>query len=168
MKLKAEIGSGSQDVEIDVQDGRLAANVDGRTYDLEISEPEPNIYLFKKEGRIYEAFVSPELGPTGEVKVSIRNAQFDIRLIDPKRLRGAASDAAGADGPAEIRTAMPGKIVRVLVEVGEEVAKGQGIIVVEAMKMQNELKSPRQGIVNEILFGVEATVSSGDVLVTIE
>jgi biotin carboxyl carrier protein len=168
MKLKAEIGSESCDVEIKLQDRRLIADVDGRAYDIEISEPEPNIYLFKREGRIYQAFVSPEASPTGEISVSVGNSQFNIRLIDPKRLHGAASDSAGTDGPAEIRTAMPGKIVRVLVETGEEVAKGQGVIVVEAMKMQNELKSPRNGIVKEILFGVDTTVSSGDVLVTID
>lgn len=167
MKLTAEIGSESFDLDITRQNGRLTANVNGRPYDLEISEPEPNIFLIKHEGRVYEAFVSPD-GPPTDVSVSIRNERFNIRLADRKRLRGAVSDTAGTEGPAEIKTAMPGKIVRILVEIGEEVSKGQGMIVVEAMKMQNELKSPRRGIVKEIMFGVEATVSSGDVLATIE
>ena len=72
------------------------------------------------------------------------------------------------DGIAEIKTAMPGKVVRVLVEVGSEVEKGDGIVVVEAMKMQNELKSPKDGVVKEIKFVDGSTVNTGDILAVIE
>ncbi|CAN5368286.1 acetyl-CoA carboxylase biotin carboxyl carrier protein subunit [soil metagenome] len=166
MKLQAEIGSEKYEINVRRDGRRVVANVDGREYDLEVSEPEPNIYLFKHEGQIFEAFVSPTA--LGEVDVSVHNNHFDIKLIDPKRLRGAGSDTAAAEGIAEIRSAMPGKIVRILADVDETVEKGQGIIVVEAMKMQNELKSPKNGIVREIRVGVDSTVSSGDVLATIE
>jgi biotin carboxyl carrier protein len=168
MKLQAEIGSDKYEVDVKRDGRRVVANIDGRKYDLEVSEPEPNIYLFKHEGKIFEAFVSPTAAALGEVDVSVRNDHFEIKIIDPKRLRGVGIDAAAAEGIAEIRSAMPGKIVRILAEVDETVEKGQGIIVVEAMKMQNELKSPKNGIVKEIRVGVDSTVSSGDVLVTIE
>jgi biotin carboxyl carrier protein len=69
---------------------------------------------------------------------------------------------------AEIKTAMPGKVVRVLVEVGAQVAKGDGIIVVEAMKMQNELRSPKDGTVKDIRGSEGATVNPGEVLAIIE
>jgi biotin carboxyl carrier protein len=100
--------------------------------------------------------------------VTIGKHQFDIRLIDPKRLRGAGAEAAHGHGTAEIKTAMPGKIVRILVNVGAEVEKGDGIVVVEAMKMQNELKAPKAGVVKEIRVNEGATVGSGDILATIE
>ncbi len=168
MKLQAEIGSDKYEVDIQRDGRRVVANIDGREYELDVSEPEPNVYLLKHEGKIFEAFVSPTKTDPGEIDVSVRNEQFEIKLFDPKRLRGAGSDTAAAEGIAEIRSAMPGKIVRILAEAGEDVEKGQGIIVVEAMKMQNELKSPKTGVVKEIRVGVDSTVSSGDILVTIE
>ncbi len=63
---------------------------------------------------------------------------------------------------------MPGKIVRILVESGAEILQGDGVIVVEAMKMQNEMKSPKDGIVKEIRFAEGETVNAGDVLAAIE
>jgi biotin carboxyl carrier protein len=63
---------------------------------------------------------------------------------------------------------MPGKIVRVLVSPGENVEEGQGLVVVEAMKMQNEMKSPKTGRVAEVRTSAESTVAAGDVLVVIE
>ncbi len=168
MKLHAEIGSDKHEIDIHRDGRRVIANVDGREYDLEVSEPEPHVYLFKHKGLVNEAFVSPDLGAAAETYVSIGNEHFEIKLFDPKRLRGAAADSAVAEGIAEIRSAMPGKVVRILVEAGDEVEKGQGVIVVEAMKMQNELKSPKAGVIKAIRVGLESTVSSGDILVTIE
>jgi biotin carboxyl carrier protein len=63
---------------------------------------------------------------------------------------------------------MPGRVIRVLVESGQEIGAGQGLIVVEAMKMQNEMKSPRAGRVAEVRAAAGATVSAGDILVVIE
>lgn len=168
MKLQAEIGGKTLDVDFQRDGSRLRATVDDRSYDVEISEPESNVFLLKHKGRIYEAFVPVPSDASGDIDISIRDQSYTVRLIDPKRLRGSGADALGTDGPAEIRTAMPGKVVRILAEAGEEVEKGQGVIVVEAMKMQNELKSPRAGVVREVRVGVDSTVSAGDVLVTIE
>ena len=91
-----------------------------------------------------------------------------MRIIDPKRLRSAKGDDADASGKAEIKTAMPGKVVRILVAEGDTVQKGDGVIVVEAMKMQNEMKSPKDGVISKIKFAEGDTVSAGDVLVIIE
>jgi biotin carboxyl carrier protein len=63
---------------------------------------------------------------------------------------------------------MPGRVVRVLVEAGDEVEEGQGVVVIEAMKMQNELKSPKAGRVVRLGAAVGDTVGSGDVLVVVE
>jgi len=63
---------------------------------------------------------------------------------------------------------MPGKVVRILLEAGSEVKKGDGVLVVEAMKMQNEMKSPKDGIVRELRSTEGSTVNAGDVLVVIE
>jgi biotin carboxyl carrier protein len=166
MKLQAEIGDQKHDVEIKREDGKVFAEVDGRRYEIEASEPEPGIFLFKHEGKIYEASVTSKRG--GPAHVRVGTEEFDIRLIDPKRLRGTGAESEHADGVAEIKTAMPGKVVRLLVESGAQVEKGDGIMVVEAMKMQNELKSPKAGVVKDIRVAEGATVASGDILATIE
>jgi biotin carboxyl carrier protein len=94
--------------------------------------------------------------------------EFEIRIIDPKRLRSSGVDHEHGDGLAEIRTAMPGKVVRVIAAAGTAVQKGDGVIVVEAMKMQNEMKTPKDGIVKEIRVAEGSTVNGGDVLAIIE
>lgn len=168
MKLIAEIVGAKHDVEI-VRDGTtVTATVDGRRYELEASEPESGVFLFKNEGAIYEAFVSSQANPGDPDLVRVRDEVHEVRIIDPKRLRSAKGDDADASGKAEIKTAMPGKVVRILVAEGDSVLKGDGVIVVEAMKMQNEMKSPKDGVVSTIKFAEGDTVSAGDILVVIE
>lgn len=168
MKLQAEIGGDDHSVEIRVQDGKLFAQVDDREYELEFSEPEPGVYLFKHNGMIYQATVSRAGDKAGSIRLHIGANEVDVRVIDPKKLRGAGAGNNHTDGVVDITTAMPGKVVRLLVEPGAAVKQGDGIVVVEAMKMQNELKSPKAGIVKEIRASAGATVSAGDVLATIE
>ncbi len=168
MKLQAEINGEKHDVEI-VRDGRtVTATVDGREYRLDVSEPEKGVYLIKNENKISEVSVSPKSGAATAFTVSLHGRETDIDIIDPKRLRGASKADEDAAGQAEIKTAMPGKVVRILVEIGAEVAKGDGIVVVEAMKMQNELKAPKDGVVAEIRAIEGQTVNAGDVLVVVE
>ncbi len=168
MKLHAEIGDSNLEIEIRRHDGKVIANIDGREYELEASEPEPGVFLLKHEGRVYEASVSNPKVPGETTHVRIGTDEFDIRLIDPKRLRSSGGGSDHADGVAEIKTAMPGKIVRVLLRAGDEVEAGSSVLVVEAMKMQNELKSPKLGTVKEIRVKEGDAVSAGDILATIE
>lgn len=168
MNLQAEIGDNKHEIKISRVDGKLLASVDGRDYELETSEPEPGVFLFKHGGKVYEAAVVQPSSDGGPTQVRVGTHEFEVRVIDPKRLRGAGSGADHGDGVAEIRTAMPGKVVRVIAEAGTDVRKGDGVIVVEAMKMQNELKSPKDGVVKEIKVPEGSTVSAGEILATIE
>lgn len=168
MKLQAEISEKKIDIEVKREGDIVFANVDGREYDLKVSQPERDVYLFKKDGRIVEAFVSPQIKQGEPHQVQIGGDAFEIRLIDPKRLRGSGADADHAGGAAEIKTAMPGKVVRILLAAGAEVEKGDGVLVVEAMKMQNELKSPKAGKIKDIKVQEGETVAAGDILAIIE
>lgn len=166
MKLKAEIENEKYEVEF-ARDGEIVtASVDGRVYHIEVTEPEPNVLLFKNDHKISEITVLK--AKDGASNVRIGTDEFEIKMIDPKRLRGSGSNGASVDGLAEIRTAMPGKVVRVIAAVGDTVSKGDGIIVVEAMKMQNELKSTKDGVVKEIRFAEGSNVNSGDILALID
>ena len=80
----------------------------------------------------------------------------------------ARPPAPGLEGPKKLVSPMPGKVVRVLVAAGAEVEAGQGIIVVEAMKMQNEIKSPKKGKVSKIIAAEGATVNAGEALAIVE
>ncbi|MDH3493706.1 MAG: hypothetical protein OEM82_09165, partial [Acidobacteriota bacterium] len=153
MKLKAMIGNCEKEIEIKRLEEGLFVEIDGVTIDLDVSEPEPGTYLMKLPEGTFEAFVSDE-GPDGECEVTIQGSTFLVGVFDPKRLRGAKKGAGLADGRIEIKSAMPGKIVKIIAAVGDEVKLGQGVIVVEAMKMQNELKSPKDGTVVELFSAV--------------
>ena len=168
MKLQAEIDHEKHIIEISRDGEKLTARVDDRSYLLEASEPEPNVYLFKHEGKIFEVFVSPQTNSSEPFQVRVGTNELEIALTDPKRLRGSIVGSDIAQGRAEIKTAMPGKIVRVLVAVGSKVQNGDGVIVVEAMKMQNELKSPKDGVVAGLRFTEGDTVTAGDILVVVE
>ncbi len=168
MKLIAETDNQKHEIEIKRARDKIFADIDGRQYELEASAPEPNVYLFKRDGKIYQIFVSPRQNANEPFSVNVGNHNFTVKIIDPKRLRGTSGTSEHAGGVAEIKTAMPGKLVRVLVEVGAEIKQGDGVLVVEAMKMQNEMKSPKDGIVKEIHFAEGATVNAGDVLAIIE
>ncbi|CAN5553285.1 acetyl-CoA carboxylase biotin carboxyl carrier protein subunit [soil metagenome] len=166
MKLHADISGTKHEVEINRTDDSVHAVVDGREYTLDVSQPEPGLYVLRDGSKMSVAFVSNLADGTSQV--SINGHTIDVKLTDPKRLRGSSVDAEHADGAAEIKTAMPGKVVRILVAQGDAVQKGDGIIVVEAMKMQNEMKSPKDGIISEIRVAESDTVGAGDTLVVIE
>jgi len=168
MKLKGEIGDKTYDIEIRLDGENVSAIIDGDPYDAEISQLEPNVFLIKREGKIFEAYVVPATRPDSPKTVSVNGRDIEVKLTDPKRLRGTGADTDHGDGLAEIRTAMPGKVVRILLETGAAVEKGDGVLVVEAMKMQNELKSPKSGSVTEIRVSEGDTVAAGDVLAIIE
>ena len=128
-----------------------------------VESPVPGIYTVLVDGRSYDAFV--ETAPTGLI-VSIHGQRFEIDVRDPRRLVRRSAGAVGS-GVQTLYSPMPGKVVRVLVATGDAVAAGQGILVVEAMKMQNELKAARAGTVLGIAAKVGATVVAGESLATI-
>src|SRR5271155_5213690 len=88
----------------------------------------------------------------GKTLVLVNGNRFEVEVRDPRSLRGRRNTAAAGDGPQKIKAPMPGKVVRILQTEGSHVELGQGIIVIEAMKMQNELKSPKAGTVKKINF----------------
>jgi len=168
MKLQAQIGDTSHVVEIKREDGRVFAKIDDREYELEVSQPEPNVFLFKEKGKIHEFFVAPRTSPDASVVVSGRHGDVEVKLIDPKRLRGGSAASGATDGTVEIKTMMPGKVVRIIAKPGDKVEKGDAVLVVEAMKMQNDLKTPKPGTVKEIRVEEGATVGAGEILAVIE
>jgi biotin carboxyl carrier protein len=98
----------------------------------------------------------------------VGGTRFLVELRDPRSLRSRQKAAGDEKGPRKIVAPMPGRVVRVLVAENSEVEAGQGIVVVEAMKMQNEIKSPKKGVVKKISTIPGAAVKPGDVLAIVE
>ncbi len=103
----------------------------------------------------------------GEASVLLNGVRYMYAMEDPRSLASRRAAGGGADGPKQIISPMPGRVVRILVSPGDSVTAKQGVLVVEAMKMQNELKSPKDGVVQAILAEAGDTVAAGQPLATI-
>jgi biotin carboxyl carrier protein len=125
---------------------------------------EPGVYSVLMNGRSYEARVEQS---DGCLIVLIDGHRFEVEIRDPRRW-SRHTTKPGIEGRLHVTAAMPGKIVRLLVAEGDTVAAGQGLLVVEAMKMQNEMKAPKAGCVVSLTAREGATVAAGDVLAAIE
>jgi len=165
VRLKAVIDDRELDLNVQIDGGRVRAEIDGRVYDLELREPEPGCCLLFRDAEVHECRVTK----THEgFEVGLHGVNHAIGIVDPKRLRSGQESDRHHHGLAEITAPMPGKIVRVHIETGAAVEKGTGIVVVEAMKMQNEMRSPRAGVVVSINVKPGDTVNAGDVLAVVE
>lgn len=145
-------------------DGCWSCVLDGRSLQIDAVLTRPDVLSLRIGDKSYEV-KSEHVG--GDLHIWVGSARFAAEVRDPRSLRGRAR-AADDHGPRKISAAMPGKVVRVLVKEGEEVEAGTGIAVVEAMKMQNEIKSPKKGIVQRIPVKEGAAVNAGDVLAIVE
>lgn len=168
MKLHAKVGDFEGTVDIRVEGSRVFATLDDRTYELDLPRSVDNSLLLVTAGRVFDCRVNGQVESGLPVDVSVGTHRYSVTLADPRRLRSATAAGALAGGVARITAPMPGKVVRVMVEAGAEVEAGDGIVVVEAMKMQNEMKAPRAGKVVTVSVEVGSTVNGGDVLAVIE
>ena len=170
MKLKAQLSG--KEHEVSLSRGRRRRRRCGRPALRPAgSRTGAGQYLLINGSNIYKCRVSARgssLAAGQSFAVVLRGQSYEVALVDPKRLRSGQSAGAHHAGAAETVSPMPGKIVRVLVQLGDKVEAGAGIIVVEAMKMQNEMKAPKAGIVVSINAEEGATVNAGDVLAVIE
>ena len=143
------------------EDRRWQCRLDGRELLLDAVLARPNILSLLIEGKAYE--VKRE-GSAASLHLWVGSECYAVELRDPRSLRSRRQSAGSEDGPKKLVAPMPGKVVRVLVAERAEVEAGQGVVVVEAMKMQNEIKSPMKGTVQRIVVSQGAAVNAGDVL----
>jgi biotin carboxyl carrier protein len=154
---------------------KLTLAIDGRAREIDLANSgdssgaqialvEPGVYSVLKDGRSYEARIEQS---DGGVVVFIDGHRFEVEIRDPRRWSRQAG-RQGVEGRLNVVAPMPGKIVRLLVAEGDTVEAGQGLLVMEAMKMQNEMKAPKAGRVVSLTAREGATVAAGDVLAAIE
>jgi len=168
VKLKIISGEREEDLLLKLEGGRVLAEIGDRVYNLYVRETGPDGYLFFLNTNVHECRVSERAGAKDTFEITVHGRSYEVTIVDPKRLRSGQNSDRHHHGVAEILAPMPGKVVRVHMEAGASVEKGAGVVVVEAMKMQNEMKSPRDGVVVSINVKPGDTVNAGDVLAVIE
>lgn len=168
MKLAIEFGGKTRAVEIGPDaaraNGRMLFTVDGRAVEAGAIEAAPAIYSILIGGSSFEVRVEPD---AAGLRITIGGREYAARIRDPRQWRRNRGAAVEAEGSQRVIAPMPGKVVRVLVKAGEAVEAGKGILVVEAMKMQNEVRSPKSGKVERILVSEGQAVSAGEALAVV-
>jgi biotin carboxyl carrier protein len=164
--LELEVQGLVRKVQVAHKRGRFEILLDGVAHSVDAVPIEPGRWsLLMADGRSHEVVVVAN-GHEGAATVLVDGSLVPIGVRDPRRRPDAAGGHA-ADGPIRIVAHMPGKVVRVLAAPGDAVSARQSVIVVEAMKMENELRAPRAGIVGEVLVREGALVEAGTLLLTI-
>jgi len=167
-------GAMTFDVQVDDVLTKVEVHRDGDDYRFRVDsgeekaahmiQVEPGLFSVLAGGRSYQARAE-----TGEdcAWITIQGRRFRVAITDPRRWSTKKATAHGQDRE-NIIAPMPGKIVRVLVKPGDSVESGEGILVVEAMKMQNEMKAHRSGRIAALSVREGETVPAGAILATIE
>jgi biotin carboxyl carrier protein len=169
MKFEVQIrsagGVNNRVVELARAEEGWVITLDGQRVDADVAEVAANTFSILLNGRAFEIRVMPRLD--GSLQVQTSREEFLVELLDPRAWRGRHS-AAEAEGRQQVVAPMPGKIVRVLVQEGELVEAGQALLVVEAMKMQNEIRSPKNGKVEGLRVKEGQPVNAGEILTWVD
>lgn len=165
MKLVITLGEQKLETDFTVANGTAKLTHGQQTHEAQLTQPEPGVFTVILNQRVFRCMLD-EL-PNGQREIVVNGQRFPVTVHDKKHLRGNVSGSA-ASGKATLLAPMPGKVVRVLCAAGDEVVANQGVLVVEAMKMQNEVQAPKAGKVVEIRVSEGQTVNAGEVMAVIE
>ena len=165
MKFSVRIGARERWVEVLPDGAAWRILLDGADSAIDAAELAPGVYSVLASGRSREVAVERERELT---RVRIQGAVYEMTVLDEVRARAFRAPRPGAaHGPATLRAPMPGLVVALKARAGEEVREGQPLLVIEAMKMQNELAAPAAGKVETIHVEPGQSVEGGQVLVTL-
>jgi biotin carboxyl carrier protein len=166
VQLEDLSGKKSRIVELERNGSGWRILLDDQSVDADAVEIAPHTLSILLNGQSYEIHVSP--APDGKLKLQTGSHEFTAEVIDPRAWSGRRHGHVEAEGRQQIVAPMPGKVVRLLVKAGDHVEIGQGLFVVEAMKMQNEIRSPKSGTVQRVLAKEGQPVNAGEVLAWVE
>jgi biotin carboxyl carrier protein len=166
MRLVATLDGAEHQLEVEeITAHALRVKLGERKFDLDVHRVGPSSYSILVGNRSFDFEVVRE---GDDFVVTSRGGATRVTLVDAARKSRQPGARALAAGKASLKAMMPGRVVNVLVNVGDEVAAQQGLLVVEAMKMENELKAPKAGKVVEIKVKPGQTVEKGELLLVVE
>jgi biotin carboxyl carrier protein len=162
MKFAMSISGTDHELEVTQEQDAYRFQVDGKPIEADVVRIAPDTLSILLKGESYTV----RLGAQGGIVVGERH--YAAAVIDTRSWRSRQQSAATGSGPQKLTASMPGKVVRVLATLGARICAGQGVVVVEAMKMQNEVRAPRDGTVSSVLVHEGTTVNAGDVVAVID
>ena len=151
-------------LELNRPEGRWTCRLDRREIDVDAVLARPDVLSLRIGNKAYEVKCE-RVG--GDMHLWVGSVRYAAEVRDPRSFRSRAP-AIDDHGPRKLTAPMPGKVVRILLSQGAEVQAGTGVLVVEAMKMQNEVKSPKKGVIQKIVVRQGEAVNAGDVLAIVE
>ena len=162
-----EVNIGEQSFRVELERGETGwkCRLNGREFPVDVVSGEDGVLSLLLAGKSYE--VKQENTAT-ETRVVVGQERFNVAVRDPRSFRSRRRAGAEAQGVKKITAPMPGKVVRLLVAEGSTVEAGQSVIVIEAMKMQNELKAPKSGVLKKLNIKEGAAVEAGQSLAEVE
>jgi biotin carboxyl carrier protein len=161
VKIEIKLRDLKRTVEISRANGELRFVVDGCPLEMDAVEIAPGIYSILIADQSFEARID---NGGGALRVSVAGREYPAEILDPRQWKRYRGGAIEAEGRQPVMAPMPGKVVRLLAAAGDIVEAGKGLVVIEAMKMQNEVRSPKSGTVERMLVTEGQAVNSGDVL----
>jgi biotin carboxyl carrier protein len=164
MIYEIAIGDKNYRLELECGNGQLSCRLEGRSIEADAVLIRRGELSLRLGNECYNVKCEQS---AGELKIWVGQDGFIVEVRDPRSLRGGSRDD-DEHGIKKLIAPMPGKVVRILVEQGAQVEAGTGIMVVEAMKMQNEVKSPKKGIVQKLMVSQGEAVNAGDILGIVE
>lgn len=145
----------------------VEVRVDGRVMSCQVREHAPgHLSLRLPDGSMHDLVVETESAP-GHRVVHVEGRRLPL-VVSTRPPRGGSAGPAGSNGPVRVLAPMPGKVIRILVKVGDQVQARQPVVVIEAMKMENALSAGRAGTIKEVLAQEGASVEAGRLLVIVE
>ncbi|HEY1424161.1 MAG TPA: biotin/lipoyl-containing protein [Candidatus Acidoferrum sp.] len=166
MKYEVLVAGETRVVELSRVDDKWKISLDGKELEADVVEVAPHTFSVLLNGESHQIRVAPRADGTLTLHTGL--AEYPAEVSDPRIWRGRRHGALEAEGRQQITAPMPGKVVRLLVSEGDQVQAGQGLLVVEAMKMQNEIRSPKNGKVEKLLAKENQAVNAGDILAWVE
>ncbi|HET7746489.1 MAG TPA: biotin/lipoyl-containing protein [Vicinamibacteria bacterium] len=167
MRYTATFGAHTADLEVRAAPGGYTVLVDGHPLAVDLRSAQGALWSLLVDGRSVDAGVVRQAGAGSAWLVTLGPRTTEVILAE-RVAGGAGPHPRAASGPARVTAPMPGRIVRVLVAAGEEVKAGQGLLVMEAMKMENEIRAPRDGRVRDVGVREAQAVETGALLVVVE
>jgi biotin carboxyl carrier protein len=164
MTYEISIDGKNYRLELSQTEGRWTCRLDGREIEVDAVLARPDVISLRLGNKAYEVKCE-RVG--SDLHLWVGSVRYQAEVRDPRSLRSRAR-AIDDHGARKLTAPMPGKVVRILLREGAEVEAGTGILVVEAMKMQNEVKSPKKGRIQKIVVSEGAAVNAGDVLGIVE
>ena len=170
MTYEVEINGRTRTVGVDRSEAGYVVVVDGQQHAVDVTPINGAISLILDNGKSFEVSIAEQPAGSGNLTVHVNGRVVSAAVGNARKQWGQRGQDAGATakGPHSVTAPMPGKVVKLLVKPGDQVTARQGVVVVEAMKMENELRSPKAGAVAEVKVGEGTLVEAGTVLVVID